>query len=89
MAFGDGEGESGFARQERAEEMLQEGYGAHTLDSLYGILADHTGVPQPLCRHGSETPGETVFSVLADVTNRTLRIGAGNPCTAEFQAFSF
>ena len=52
-----------------------------TTDGMRGMLADHAGRPNSICRHGEGGPGtgKTVFWCVADVTEGQILFGRGNP----------
>jgi isopenicillin-N N-acyltransferase like protein len=58
-----------------------------TAERLRALLSDHEHAPDSLCRHGGET--ETVFWCVADVTERRIAYGRGNPCNSETQVYAF
>ncbi len=61
-----------------------------TPELLRDALSDHHGAPDSLCRHtehGAET--KTVFWCVADVTERTVVYGRGNPCDSQEQHHEF
>ena len=63
-----------------------------TMDGMRGMLADHAGRPDSICRHGEGGPGtgKTVFWCVADVTEGLIRFGRGNPCeNTPAQEYSF
>ena len=53
-----------------------------TMEGMRGMLADHAGRPDSICRHGEGGLGavKTVFWCVADVTEGLIRFGRGNPC---------
>lgn len=53
-----------------------------TIESMRGMLADHAGRPDSICRHAEGAPGDgkTVFWSIADVTQGRILFGRGNPC---------
>jgi isopenicillin-N N-acyltransferase like protein len=57
--------------------------GTVTMDVLRDALCDHEGGPDALCRHGEVT--KTVFWCVADLTERVVRYGRGNPCDSQEQ----
>ena len=63
------------------------------LDDLKGILRDHDGRPDSICRHVNESrpPNEryeTVASAILDVDAREMFIASGPPCTARYRRYS-
>ena len=58
------------------------------------MLRDHDGHPNSICRHPD--PGlplseqyETIASIVMDLTERSLWISQGSPCTSEYTRFGF
>jgi isopenicillin-N N-acyltransferase-like protein len=64
--------------------------GSITMEALHGMLADHEGAPDSICRHpeGDRTT-ETAFWCVADVTAGQIRYGRGNPCDSMPQEYVF
>jgi hypothetical protein len=91
------EGEPDYAvhsgvRYARALELLDSAdEGSITEDSLRGMLADHATEPDAICRHPERNDGtvKTVFWCVADVTERRITFGRGNPCNSEPQTYEF
>ena len=86
---GDPEYAAGSAvRYRRALEWLAPGQ--ITEHVLRRALQDHTGAPHSLCRHPEHgAQSKTVFWCLADVTERTITYGRGNPCDSLEQRYAF
>ena len=79
-------------RYRRANDLLEAAEeGSITEASLRGMLSDHATAPDALCRHPEVTDGKvkTVFWCVADVTERRITYGRGNPCTSEAQTYAF
>ena len=84
-----------FPRQARMQQLLREGFGSHTVDSLKAILADHDGHPVSICRHphaGAShamlpKSGHTVAAMIAEPNRGRLHLAAGNPCVVPFQEY--
>jgi len=75
-------------RYRRALEWLAPGQ--ITEHVLRRALQDHTGAPHSLCRHPEHgAQSKTVFWCLADVTERTITYGRGNPCDSLDQRYAF
>jgi isopenicillin-N N-acyltransferase-like protein len=75
-----------------AHGLSAHGRDAHGLDArgLMGLLRDHTGRPDSVCRHPNpalpeEERVETVVSVIEDLTARRFYVASGTPCTSEFE----
>ena len=86
---GDPEYAAGSAvRYRRALEWLAPGQ--ITEHVLRRALQDHTGAPHSLCRHPQHgAQSKTVFWCLADVTERSITYGRGNPCDSLDQRYAF
>jgi isopenicillin-N N-acyltransferase-like protein len=85
------EGDAAYAgrsavRCERARRLAAE-TGPPTVEGLRALLSDHEHEPDSLCRHGGET--QTIFWCVADVTERRVTFGRGNPCDSEAQVYVF
>jgi isopenicillin-N N-acyltransferase-like protein len=80
-------------RYRRAAALLAEAAsapGSITPDRLRGMLSDHKNAPDSLCRHEAEgSRSKTVFWTVADVTERRVTFGRGNPCDSEPQTYAF
>jgi len=75
-------------RYRRALEWLAPGQITELV--LRRALQDHTGAPHSLCRHPEHgAQSKTVFWCLADVTERTITYGRGNPCDSLDQRYAF
>lgn len=78
-------------RLDRAQTLLATGApGSITPETLRDMLSDHATAPDALCRHpeGIDTT-KTVFWCIADVTDRRVTFGRGNPCDSTAQEFAF
>jgi isopenicillin-N N-acyltransferase-like protein len=79
-------------RYRRAGELLDSAEeGSISEASLREMLSDHDNEPDAICRHPERTGGEvkTVFWCVADVTERRITFGRGNPCNSEAQTYAF
>lgn len=86
---------STLARAARARRLLSTAAaeGAVSLDAFRTILSDHAYGAYAICRHAEPTEPPlqqtaTRASVIMDLTSRTLHLALGQPCQAEYQAFS-
>lgn len=68
------------------------------VDAIKELLSNHIGYPESICRHGESanihlgkrgTCAETVFSIISDVTNQTIYVANGTPCSTPYQSFTF
>jgi isopenicillin-N N-acyltransferase-like protein len=78
-------------RRNRVERLVDAAWGELDLDRLAGIMADHANYPAAVCKHHapeSELTYGTIGSVVIDVTARSLRACAGNPCRADWRTVS-
>ncbi|MDP9297000.1 MAG: C45 family autoproteolytic acyltransferase/hydrolase [Actinomycetota bacterium] len=91
------EGEPDYAfrsgvRYARAVELLDAAdESTITEEGLRSMLSDHENAPDSICRHPELYGGETktVFWCVADVTERRITFGRGNPCNSEPQTYAF
>lgn len=58
-----------------------------TVDRLQRLLSDHANGADAICRHVGEVT--TVFWCVADVTDRRITYGRGNPCRSASQVYEF
>lgn len=75
-------------RQVRVETLVERAWGGLDPDGLRGVMADHANYPRSVCKHHapeSDLDYGTIGSVIIDVTARTLRACAGNPCRGEWR----
>jgi len=84
---------STYHRADRMHRLLVEGATRRVLDAatLMGILRDHEGRPDSICRHPNpalpeEERVETVVSVIEDLTAGRFYVAGGTPCTTPFVA---
>jgi isopenicillin-N N-acyltransferase like protein len=77
----------------RARSLLEEAAslpGSIDETRLRAMLSDHESAPESLCRHGTQpSDSKTVFWCVADVTERRVTFGRGNPCDSEAQEYAF
>ena len=85
--------ESSGLRYRRAASLLTSAAsvpGSITEDGLREMLSDHENAPDSLCRHPAEgSRSKTVFWTVADVTERRVTFGRGNPCDSRTQVYAF
>lgn len=86
---------STLARAARARRLLSAAavQGQVSASTFRAIFRDHTYGPYAICRHAvpDEPPLQqtaTRASLIMDLTARTLHLAAGQPCQANYQAFS-
>jgi isopenicillin-N N-acyltransferase-like protein len=51
------------------------------------FLTDHASRPKSICRHGSEV--KTTFSVIINLTAKTMLLARGNPCESTYYEYTF
>jgi isopenicillin-N N-acyltransferase-like protein len=83
---------STYHRAARMQALLAEGARTRSLDaaSIMGILRDHDGHPDSVCRHPNpalpeEQRVESVVSVIEDLTAGRFYVADGTPCTHAFE----
>jgi len=68
------------------------------VEVLKKLLSNHIGYPESICRHGESVNlstgkrgacADTVFSIISDVTNQTIYVANGKPCTVPYETFTF
>ena len=78
-------------RYNRALRLLSKQVGRITLDLLKTVMSDHIGFPNSICRHRPEgsttTQIATIFSVITDVTHKTMLLCRTNPCRGEYEKY--
>lgn len=75
-------------RQWRVERLIDQQWGAMTVEALMAIMADHSNYPKSVCKHHqpeSDLDYGTIGSVVIDLTAGALWACAGNPCRAEWR----
>jgi isopenicillin-N N-acyltransferase-like protein len=73
-------------------ELLDARHGTLTRTSATEVLVDHRGFPNSICRHESdEHPeverGSSVASWVIDLTDGTVSLAAGPPCSNNYVTF--
>ena len=61
---------------------------------IQDILKDHENEPQSLCRHGDDALPDsqhtiTKTAMIMDLSEKKIWVTNGQPCTTEFEEFSF
>jgi isopenicillin-N N-acyltransferase like protein len=70
------------------QAMLDAAAGHITVERIKRMLADHSGRPEPICRHAaSATEWETAAAVIAEPASRTLHLSYGPPCEGRFATY--
>lgn len=71
-------------RLRRVERLLDASNGQHSVDTIFGILSDHSNYPKSVCKHpdAEHNPhAQTVSALVIDVTARVLHVRPGFPCS--------
>jgi isopenicillin-N N-acyltransferase-like protein len=78
-----------FVRQERMTVLLREKQGAHDVETLKAILADHQHAPQSICRHEAIGVGRmsTVAGLIAEPAAGRLHVSRGQPCRGDWSTY--
>jgi len=77
---------SSMVRYNRANRLMKNNKGRISAEMLKSFLADHVSLPKSICRHGSEV--KTTFSVIINLTTRSMLLAPGNPCKALYHEYS-
>ena len=80
-------------RQKRMEKLLLE-HRPLSVAEIQDILKDHENEPQSLCRHGDDALPDsqhtiTKTAMIMDLSEKKIWATNGQPCTTEFEEFSF
>jgi isopenicillin-N N-acyltransferase-like protein len=78
---------SSMVRYNRANRLMKRNLGRITFDMLKGFLQDHVSKPRSICRHGESV--KTTFSVIINLSTRTLFLARGNPCQSTYYEYTF
>ena len=84
-----------FPRLARMRALIQEKYGAITVEEVKQFLSDHDGLPVSICRHPHEgygdeilpASGHTAAAMIAEPASGKFHIACGNPCENSFLPF--
>jgi isopenicillin-N N-acyltransferase like protein len=75
-------------RCNRLESLLAAASGRIDVEAIKGMLADHAGMPEPLCRHAAKaSEWETASALIAEPASRTLHLSYGPPCEGRFATY--
>jgi isopenicillin-N N-acyltransferase-like protein len=81
-----------------AQRRLNHHGGPIDLAAMQNILKDHINYPDAICRHAESDPRpvgkrgnifETVFSIVTDLSDGSMHVANGPPCTAAFTVYKF
>lgn len=83
---------SSHVRLNRARRLLKTRLGEVTVESLQDLLRDHVNWPDSICMHEdpADPPherGQTLVSLVMDLTTRTMWAAPGPPCAGEYVAY--
>jgi isopenicillin-N N-acyltransferase-like protein len=83
----DPQGISGsIIRYNRGNRLLKKNAGRITAGMLKEFLSDHVNYPKSICRHGDRI--KTTFSVIINLTTRTMLMARGNPCQVKYREYN-
>ena len=75
-------------RCDRMQVLLEAAGRRIDVGAIKGMLADHAGRPEPLCRHAARaTEWETASALIAEPATRTLHLSYGPPCEGRFATY--
>jgi len=78
---------SSLVRYNRAYRLMKNNRGKISMEMMKKFLKDHVSRPKSLCRHGENV--KTTFSVIINLTERTMYLARGNPCESEYYKYTF
>lgn len=78
---------SSMVRYNRANRLMKTNLGRITFDMLKGFLRDHVSRPRSICRHGKTV--KTTFSVIINLSAKTMFLARGNPCQSTYYEYTF
>ena len=78
---------SSLVRYNRANRLIKNNKGKISVEMMKTFLADHVSRPKSICRHSSED--KTTFSVIINLTTKTMLLAKGNPCEFPYYEYSF
>jgi len=78
---------SSMVRYNRANRLMKKNLGQITFDMLKGFLQDHVSQPRSICRHGESV--KTTFSVIINLSTKTMFLARGNPCQSTYYEYTF
>jgi isopenicillin-N N-acyltransferase-like protein len=77
---------SSIIRYNRGNRLLKKSAGRITVDKLKEFLSDHVNYPKSICRHGDRI--KTTFSVIINLTTKTMLMARGNPCEVKYREYN-
>jgi len=78
---------SSLVRYNRADRLMKNNRGKISIEMLKKFLQDHVSRPKSLCRHGNNV--KTTFSVIINLSTKTMFLARGNPCQAQYYKYNF
>jgi isopenicillin-N N-acyltransferase-like protein len=78
---------SSIVRYNRANRLMKNNKGRISVEMLRTFLQDHVSYPKSICRHGKEV--KTTFSVIINLTTKTMLLARGNPCESTYYDYTF
>jgi len=78
---------SSLVRYNRANRLIKNNKGKISVEMMKTFLTDHVSRPKSICRHSSED--KTTFSVIINLTAKTMLLARGNPCESPYYEYSF
>jgi isopenicillin-N N-acyltransferase-like protein len=78
---------SSIVRYNRANRLMKNNRGRISVEMLKTFLQDHVSYPKSICRHGKEV--KTTFSVVINLTTKTMLLARGNPCESTYYDYTF
>jgi isopenicillin-N N-acyltransferase-like protein len=78
---------SSIVRYNRANRLMKNNKGRISVEMLKTFLQDHVSYPKSICRHGNEV--KTTFSVIINLTTKTMLLARGNPCESTYYEYTF
>ncbi len=73
-------------RLDRINALIKSRYGSVEVDDIKRFLADHSGSPTGICRHGGGM--RTVVSLISEPARRRMHVASGNPCERNYVTYS-
>lgn len=72
----------------RMQALLDAHAGRISVEDIKRMLADHTGRPEPICRHATTaTEWETTSALIAEPASRRFHLSYGPPCEGKFATY--
>jgi len=78
---------SSLVRYHRADRLMKNNRGKISQEMLKKFLQDHVSRPKSICRHGKNV--KTTFSVIINLTTKTMFLARGNPCQSQYYEYTF